>query len=188
MHFHARGNEQDGAIFPILNAHSHGIEVAAGGSKDTPPVGQINSHHSLLGVAQDHAARGPPPYHRRERPAQASRVSFCATPNCTRQRNKSPVAILCLPATPETVAPGCPLSSAIASFCPSLKRRLAGVVGTCGTSYKAAVVRPAGRAICATHGATDAELQRIRERPFRSSSSLRHASPRTLACRGCARL
>lgn len=32
---------------PALNARSHGIGIAAGGSKHTPPVGQINGHHSL---------------------------------------------------------------------------------------------------------------------------------------------
>ncbi len=30
-----------------LNARPHDIGVVAGGSRDTPPVGQINGHHSL---------------------------------------------------------------------------------------------------------------------------------------------
>ncbi|MGY2903382.1 hypothetical protein [Bradyrhizobium sp. URHC0002] len=30
-----------------LNARPHDIGIVAGGSKDTPPVGQINGHHSL---------------------------------------------------------------------------------------------------------------------------------------------
>ncbi len=41
--------------------------------------------------------------------------------------------------------------------------------------------RPAGRAICATRAATGAAPQHMRARPFRSSSSPRHASPRTPA-------
>jgi hypothetical protein len=49
------------------------------------------------------------------------------------------VTIPCLRATAETVAPGCPLSTAIASFCSSLKKRRAGVVGACGTSFEVAV-------------------------------------------------
>jgi hypothetical protein len=40
------GNDQHGAI-PALNARSHGIGIPVGGSRDTPPIRQINGHHSL---------------------------------------------------------------------------------------------------------------------------------------------
>ena len=120
---------------PALGPRSHDIRVAPGGSKDTPSAGQINGHHSLgrlHKITQNGAAT--------KSSARATGASFarffCATPNCTRQRNRSPVTIPCLRATPETFAPGCPLSSAIASLCSSLKKRRAGVVGT---SFEAAV-------------------------------------------------
>ena len=32
---------------PRLNAPPHSIGIAAGGSKDAPPVGEIDGHHSL---------------------------------------------------------------------------------------------------------------------------------------------
>ncbi len=64
---------------------------------------------------------------------------FCATPNCARQRNSSPVTIPCLRATLETVTPGCSVSFTIASFCSSLKKRRVGVAGACGTSFAATV-------------------------------------------------
>jgi len=132
VHFHARRNDHHGAI-PPLSTRTR----AASGSLPTGrrhAVRRPSQRPSFLpAVAQVHEESALPPCRRRARPAQASRASS-APRRTLLASGTSPVTIPCLRATPETVAPGCPLSIAIASFCSSLKKRQAGVAGARGTS------------------------------------------------------
>ena len=68
----------------------------------------------------------------------------CATPNCTRQRNSSPATIPCLRATCETLTPSWSVSSAMARFWSSVKKRRRGCRGGDGSSLDAAVKAVSG--------------------------------------------
>src|SRR5579863_7755094 len=138
VHFHARRNDQHEAISLLSTRARTASGSLPAGAKTRRPSGRSTAIIPSGGCTRS----------RRTRAAVVSSASatgasfarfFGATSNCARQRNRSPVTIPCLRATPETVAPGCSVSFTIASFCSSLKKRRAGVVGACGTSSVASV-------------------------------------------------
>ncbi len=116
----------------------NGVKVAANGSEDAPSVAQFDSRHPVWGLHR---------FCRRRTaavsPGSATGASwarfFGARPNCERQRNSSPVTIPCFRATAEPLTPGRSVSSAIACFCSSLKKRRFGRGGADGTSFRASV-------------------------------------------------
>lgn len=128
-------------IISALDLRSHSIRIATNWRKDATSIGQVNGHHSLRRTyeAAQNLRLGCVVGKHDVGEFRALLLPDAKLYTPAEQQNSSPVTIPCLRATADTLAPGCSVSLAIASFSSSLKKRRMGAAGAVGSPISAAV-------------------------------------------------